>query len=134
MLVQKDHRGKYDVAVSRAVAAIATLSEYCLPLVKYDSCRSTMLNCSQGFMLAQKGQRGPQLEEELNQGMPALELLGGKLIKCEETKCIVELASNKEQTSSVVIIEKCKETPLCYPRRVGLPKKRPLTIAPPRCI
>lgn len=94
-------RELFDLAVSRAVADLRTLCEYCLPFVKIG-----------GLMVAYKE---IAIEKEIAAAKPAIELLGGKL------KDI-----HKFPQRSLVIIEKITLSPEKYPRRPGLAKKRPL--------
>jgi 16S rRNA (guanine527-N7)-methyltransferase len=104
---QAAHREQYDWAVARAVAALPVLCEYLLPLVKVE-----------GFMLAQKGESAPG---ELAQARPAIELLGGRFIE----SIPVELPG-VPQERSLIVIQKTSPTPDKYPRREGIPSKRPL--------
>jgi 16S rRNA (guanine527-N7)-methyltransferase len=104
---QPDHRESYSWAVARAVAGLPVLCEYLLPLVKIG-----------GFMLAQKGETALA---ELEQAQPAIELLGGKSVQTIP----VELPGVTQQRY-LVIIEKVSPTPEKYPRRVGIPSKRPI--------
>jgi 16S rRNA (guanine527-N7)-methyltransferase len=101
------HRHGYDWAVARAVAPLPTLAEYLLPL-----CRTG------GFMLAQKG---PDVAQEAGQAVEALRLLGGSAPRLET----VHLPEG-EGTRCLVVVEKVAPTPEQYPRRAGLPAKRPL--------
>jgi 16S rRNA (guanine527-N7)-methyltransferase len=101
------HRERYDVVLARAVAELSELAEYCLPL-----CRKG------GTFLAQKGQ---DIEEELRKAETALRLLGGRL---REVKTL-RLPGLRE-ARSLVIIDKVQSTPSRYPRRPGVPKRRPL--------
>jgi 16S rRNA (guanine527-N7)-methyltransferase len=103
-----DHREKYDWAVARAVAAMPTLVEYLLPFVKLG-----------GRMLAQKGKNGL---EETQSAENAIHLLGGKLDRVE----LVSLPGD-DKHRTLIVIEKIFATPERYPRRVGIPTKRPLT-------
>ena len=100
-------RQQYQWAAARAVAGLPTLAEYLLPLVQVG-----------GWMLAQKGETAPQ---EAEQAEPALALLGGRLEKITE----VNLPGIDEKRY-LVTIQKVEETPAKYPRRVGMPLKRPL--------
>lgn len=102
-----DHREGYDWAVARAVAGLPVLAEYLLPLVRLS-----------GMALAQKGESGP---EEAQQAERALRILGGRLKKLEP----VHLPGIAEDRY-LVLIEKVAATPPQYPRRVGLPVKKPL--------
>jgi len=94
-------REVFDLAVSRAVAKLNVLCEYCLPLVKVG-----------GTFVAYKE---VAVESEIEQAKKAIEILGGKL---KELKKFPE--------RSLVIIDKVKETPSKYPRRAGMAKKKPL--------
>ena len=100
-----EHREKYDIAVSRAVANMSTLSEYCLPLVKQG-----------GYMLAYKG---PDADREVKEAEHAIKVLGGKLIR-------IENVSYGQFDHNIVIIKKIKRTPKKYPRNPGTPSKSPL--------
>ena len=103
----KNFRSSFNIVISRAVAPLSILSEYSLPLVKKN-----------GWFIAQKGK---EYEDELNNGSKAIELLGGLLIKIE-TICLPFL----NQERNILIIKKIKDTPDKYPRRNGIPRKRPL--------
>lgn len=102
-----EHRGRYDWAVARAVAPMGVLAEYLLPLLKRG-----------GHMLAQKGERGAA---EAQAAEEAIGLLGGRLRGLTSVKLpgVVE-----ERT--LVVAEKVAATPDKYPRRAGMPAKRPL--------
>lgn len=104
-----DFRESYDISISRAVAPLSVLSEYSLPLVKKN-----------GWFIAQKGRR---YKEELKCSMNVLELLGGALVKIENINLPI-----LKQERNIIVIQKIKNTPDEYPRRDGLPKKRPLNI------
>lgn len=103
----RDHREKYSVAVARAVAAMPILCEYLLPFVALD-----------GVMLAQKGESGPA---ETQSAESAIQLLGGKVNFIHP----VTLPGVVEERY-LVEINKVATTPEKYPRRVGIPTKRPL--------
>ena len=102
-----DYREKYDIAISRAVASLDTLSEYALPFVNIG-----------GHFISMKG---PDVEEELNEGKKAIEILGGKIKSVEK----IEIP-NTDIVHSLIIIEKIKRTPTKYPRGGGKPRKQPL--------
>jgi 16S rRNA (guanine527-N7)-methyltransferase len=102
-----DHRERYDWAVARAVAEMSVLAEYLLPLVRVG-----------GAVLAQKGERAPA---EVQGAARAIETLGGRLRRLVP----VELQGLAE-TRYLVIIDKTAATPEKYPRRPGMPAKRPL--------
>ena len=93
----KLYREHYDVAVSRAVARLCVLAEYCLPLVKKG-----------GYMLAMKGK---DVEAELDEAKPLIKLLGGSVREVQ-----LHTLSDEEITHSIVVIEKICETPSKYPR------------------
>lgn len=103
----KAHREKYDLCVSRAVANFATLSEYCLPLVKKD-----------GFFMAYKG---PDAEREIEESGKAVSLLGGKV-----TEIFKPTLSNLDFSHNLVMVRKIKNTPAKFPRKAGTPAKEPL--------
>jgi 16S rRNA (guanine527-N7)-methyltransferase len=104
---QPAHRERYDVAVGRAVAQMATLAEYGLPLVRLG-----------GILLAQKG---TQIEGEVESALPAIELVGGRLREVQ-TVFLPGLSDPRH----LVVVEKVAPTPNKYPRRTGMPGKRPL--------
>lgn len=100
-------RDSFDVAVSRAVANLSVLCEYCLPYVK-----------SGGVFLAYKG---GDVEDELAEAQNAIELLGG------EVNGIFKYTIPKTDiTHSIVVIKKIKSTPDKYPRQNGKIQKKPL--------
>ncbi len=100
-------REKFDLCVSRAVANLSTLSEYCLPYVKIG-----------GYFIAYKSERA---EEEIAMSTKAIELLGAVICKQKE---FVLPSSDIHRT--LLVIQKVKETPKKYPRKAGLPSKEPL--------
>jgi 16S rRNA (guanine527-N7)-methyltransferase len=101
------YREQYHWAVGRAVADLSILAEYLLPMIKVG-----------GFALAQKGASGPV---EAQSAADALRLLGGSVEKIVP----VELPGIAE-IRSLIIIRKSAATPSQYPRRPGLPSKKPL--------
>ncbi len=101
------HREQYDWAVARAVAQMPVLLEYLLPLVKVG-----------GHALAMKGEDAPS---ETQAAARALEVLGGRLHKLTP----VEL-SGVAETRYLVVCDKVAATDQKYPRRPGMPLKRPL--------
>jgi 16S rRNA (guanine527-N7)-methyltransferase len=101
------HRETYDWAVARAVAEMPVLVEYLLPLVRPGGC-----------CLAQKGEKAPA---EVRSAEQAITLLGGRLHKLLP----VELHGLAE-TRYLVLVNKIAPTPAKYPRRPGMPAKRPL--------
>ena len=102
-----EHREQYDLCVSRAVANLAVLAEFCLPFVKV------------GGMLA--ALKGPDAEAELEQAKGALAKLGGKLVKIQDVTIPSTDLSHK-----LVFIEKTTATPKQYPRKAGKINKNPL--------
>ena len=101
----KMYRQSFDICISRAVANMAVLAEYCLPFIKKG-----------GYLLAYKG---PDAEEELERAANAIKILGGKFVRIES----VELDGYEH---NIVVIEKIKDTPAKYPRKAGTPAKEPL--------
>lgn len=101
------HREQYDWAVARAVANLPVLSEYLLPLVKVG-----------GWMLAQKGESGPA---EAQAAERAIRLLGGQIRQLAQ----VTLPGVVEERT-LVLVEKTAATPPGYPRRPGIPARKPL--------
>lgn len=104
---QAAHREQYDWAVARAVAALPILLEYLLPLCRVG-----------GHVLAQKGQGA---HEELETATPALTVLGGTVQEVQEVRL-----GSRPQPHHLIIIHKTQSTPSVYPRRPGIPTKRPL--------
>lgn len=103
----KNYREGFDVAVARAVADLAVLSEYALPFVKVG-----------GYFLAMKG-TAPA--EEIDRAKKAIKTLGGQIEKVSEIN-IEPLSLNH----TVVVIKKIAKTPQIYPRKAGTPSKNPL--------
>ena len=103
----KEQREKYDVVVARAVASLAVLCEYCLPLVRVG-----------GIFAAMKGK---QWEQELSVAGKAISKLGGELL---ETKKITLPGLTDER--AIIFIAKKVPTPKAYPRKAGLPERVPL--------
>ena len=102
---KKEYREQYDVCVSRAVANLATLSEYCIPFVKIG-----------GYFAPYKTAAA---EEEIAEGKKALFILGGHLESVSEF-------SDAELDHTILWIKKVKMTPVKYPRKAGTPSKEPL--------
>ena len=100
-------REKFDIAISRAVANMSVLSEFCLPYVKVG-----------GNFIALKG---PSVEQEIEDSKVAIKTLGGKLIDiCEVSIEDTELRHN------LVVINKVKECLKTYPRKAGSINKNPI--------
>jgi 16S rRNA (guanine527-N7)-methyltransferase len=102
------HREKYDWAVARAVAILPVLAEYLLPLVRVG-----------GRMLAMKGENGPA---EAHAAEHALRVLGGHL-----RQLITVTLPGVVEERYLVVVDKIAATPGGYPRRVGMPTKKPIT-------
>ena len=103
----KEHREKYDVAVSRAVAALNVLVELMLPAVKPG-----------GICICMKGNN---VEEELKEAKRAIKEMGGEIFKIEKI-----ILPELELERNIVIIKKIKQTPNKYPRKPGTPQKEPI--------
>ena len=100
-------RENYDLCVSRAVANLSTLSEYCLPFVKKG-----------GMFISYKSEK---ISEEMENAKNAISLLGGNI------KSQVEfMLPDSDIYRNLFVIEKVKETPKKFPRKAGLPSKEPL--------
>lgn len=100
-------REAYDVAVSRAVANLSTLSEYCLPYVKVG-----------GYFIPYKSEK---VSEEIEAAKKALSILGGNI-----EKKIEFTLPDTDYYRNLLLIKKNKPTPNKYPRKAGLPSKEPL--------
>ncbi len=101
------YRDQYDYVVSRAVAPLRILSEFCLPFVK-----------NGGLFISFKG---PDIDIELQDAHHAIDALGGKV---EAVKSITLPYQNDKRT--IIMIRKINNTPERFPRREGIPAKRPL--------
>ena len=97
----KDYRESFDIAVSRAVGSLNILVEYLLPFVKIG-----------GKCLCMKG---PEVLVSKN----ALKILGGKIESIQK----IEI---RNMERNVVVIEKSRNTPKKYPRKAGIPSKKPI--------
>lgn len=103
----KAYRELYDIVLSRAVASMNVLCEYCIPFAKIG-----------GYFLCQKG---PDIEEELEEAKTAIEILGGAVK--EIIGYNLPLSGIKH---NIIVIEKIKPTPTKYPRRPGKPASNPI--------
>ena len=101
----KDYREKFDLCVSRAVANLASLSEYCIPFVNEG-----------GMFISYKS---GEIEDEVEQSKKAVSILGGSISQVYKFDLY-------EQKRSFVLIQKKKKTPKTYPRKAGTPTKLPL--------
>lgn len=104
---EKGSREGYDLCVSRAVANLSTLSEYCLPYVK-----------KEGYFISYKSEK---IVEESKAAAHAIEILGGKITGQVEFQL-----PNSDIYRNLFMIQKIKSTPAKYPRKAGLPSKEPL--------
>lgn len=102
-----EYREKADVVVSRAVSNLSTLVEYMIPFLKKD-----------GICICMKGNN---INEEVSNSEKALGILGGKIEKIENF-----LLPNSEIERNLIIIRKVKNTSNIYPRKAGIPNKKPL--------
>ncbi len=103
---QGEYRERFRIAVARGVAPLPILLEYALPLIR-----------TGGVLIAYKGRK---LEEEIKESEKALTLLGGI------TPEVKEETLPTGETRKFAFIYKVRETPSRYPRRTGIPSKRPL--------
>lgn len=102
------HRGAYDVALARALAPLSVLLELTLPFLR-----------TGGLLAAPKGSAAPR---EIAESGPALEALRGEII--ETSPLVVPEATGP--APALILVRKMAATPDRYPRRTGIPKKRPL--------
>lgn len=103
----RQYREKFDAVVSRAVANLSVLNEFCLPYVKVG-----------GYFIAMKG---PSVEEEVKAASRSISLLGGKLEKIIQVDI-----EDSNLNHNLVVIKKIKNTPKQYPRKSGTAAKNPL--------
>ncbi len=101
-----EKREGFDLAVTRAVAKLNVISEYCLPFVKEN-----------GYFVSYKAKSA---QSELEEAQNAISLLGGK---CES---VLKYSLTGEEQRNLVLIKKVASTPGKYPRRTGVPAKKPL--------
>ncbi len=104
---QSGYREQYDLCVSRAVANLSTLTEYCLPFVK------------QGGIFA--AYKSGDAKEELQQAKKAVKILGGEVMKVHSFTL-----PGTDIDRTFILIRKIKETGKKYPRKAGVPSKEPL--------
>ena len=102
-----EYREQFDVCVSRAVANLTSLSEYCIPFVKIG-----------GSFIPYKSEK---TEEELSCADKAILLLGGKIIEKEEL-----ILPDSDIYRCLINIKKIKSTPKKFPRKAGMPTKEPI--------
>ncbi len=104
---QDSMRENFDLCVSRAVANLSTLSEYCIPFVRQG-----------GMFISYKSEK---VEEEVLRAADAITVLGGRLERQVEF-----MLPNSDIYRKLILIRKEKATPSRYPRKAGLPGKEPL--------
>jgi 16S rRNA (guanine527-N7)-methyltransferase len=104
---QPEHREKFDWAVARAVANLRVLSEYLLPLVRVG-----------GAMLVQKGESGPA---EVHAAENAIKVLGGHV-----RQLLPLTLPGVVEERYLILVDKIAATPPGYPRKPGIPTKKPL--------
>lgn len=104
--IKEIYREQYDLCVSRAVARLASLCEFCIPFVKKG-----------GAFVAYKAMKS---EEELSEAKPAVTVLGAKLSD------VKEYTLGEDAKRTLLVIQKTKETPKKYPRQGGKPLKDPI--------
>ena len=103
----KNYREKFDIATSRAVANLSTLSEYLLPLVKVN-----------GKCICMKAS---DADEEIEEAKKAIDVLGGKISKIDKFNL-----PQSDIGRTIIEIKKEKVTPNKYPRKAGTPSKEPI--------
>ena len=103
----KSYRENYDIATSRAVANLSTLSEYLIPLVKIG-----------GRVISMKGQ---EVKEEISNAKNAIKTLGGKIENIDEF-----YLPDSDIKRNIIIIKKVEKTPGRFPRKPGTPAKEPI--------
>lgn len=101
------YREQFYLCTSRAVANISTLAEYCLPFVQIG-----------GMFISYKS---GNIDEELDAARSGIGKLGGKV-----EKIVKFTLPDSDNQRSFVVIRKTKETPKAYPRKAGVPSKKPL--------
>ena len=99
-------RETFDLAVSRAVAKLNILAEYCVPFVKVG-----------GYFAALKGSN---IKEELQDAKNAVKVLGGKELKC------INITLPNDNERNLIYIKKASKTADKYPRKAGIPERKPL--------
>ena len=103
---QKEYREQFDLVVSRAVANLSSLSEYCLPYVKVG-----------GYFVALKG---PGAQEEIAESKNAIATMGGKVEK------VMQFCLPENSTRTIVVIRKISQTPTSFPRTAAKMAKKPI--------
>lgn len=104
---KQEYRGRFDLAVSRAVANLSTLSEYCIPFVKVN-----------GFFVSYKAGKGLEEIETCDSCMKAL---GSKIVQVDDFQL-----PGEDSLRVLIKIKKCIGTSKAYPRKAGIPSRNPL--------
>lgn len=104
---KQEYREQFDLVVSRAVANLASLSEYCLPYVREG-----------GKFVSYKAANA---DAELDESRKAIDILGGKIDKVEKFQI-----PDTDMDRTLVVVKKIRKTPGKYPRKAGMPGKEPL--------
>ncbi len=104
-------RGAYEVATARALARLAVVAEYCVPLLRVG-----------GHVISMKGRLD---KDELAEGRRAARTLGAEVEKVIRVPLLPEVG---EKERHLVILRKTRRTPRAYPRRVGVPAREPLGV------
>lgn len=104
---KQEYRGRFDLAVSRAVANLSTLSEYCIPFVKVN-----------GFFVSYKAGKGL---EEIETCDCCMKALGSKIVQVDDFQL-----PGEDSLRVLIKIKKCKGTSKAYPRKAGIPSRNPL--------
>lgn len=104
---QAGYRDSFDIVTSRAVAKLSVLAELCIPFLKKG-----------GLFASYKGAKAP---EEIDEAKNALKVLGADVIKKEKISL-----PDLDDMRYIVFIEKKNSTPEKYPRKAGVPEKKPL--------
>ncbi len=105
---KKDMRESFDICVSRAVANMSTLAEYCLPFVRKGGC-----------FIAYKG---PGYGEELAAAGEAIKVLGGEINRVDSVQ-----VTDANFRHTLIYVDKVDNTPKTYPRKAGTPAKNPIS-------
>ena len=103
----KNYREQFDLCVSRAVAKLSVLTEYCIPYVKI-----------QGYFIAFKA---GNIQIELEESKKAIDILGGCIDKIDNFRL-----PDSDMERTLIKIKKLKATPKSYPRSAGKPSKEPI--------
>lgn len=106
----RDHRGRYDIAISRAVARLCILCEYLVPFLKVGG-RAICL-------------KGGAWQQELDEAGPAIQTLGAVV----ENVLHMPFGGDEHH---IIVLQKTHQTPTIYPRRAGQPERSPILVVEP---